>query len=327
MKAVQCHSYGAPENLSLETLDDLNPQAGQVLIDIYCSALNFPDTLQIAGKYQFQPPFPFTPGSECSGQVKAVGEGVNHIKVGDRVMAMCGIGGMAEQVLVPETACRILPKEMDMRAAAGFNMIYGTSFYALKQRANLQAGESLLVLGASGGVGLAAVELGKAMGAEVIAAASSDEKLEHAKNAGADHLLNYGDGELKEKVKALTNGKGADVIYDPVGGDLFHQASRAIAWDGRLLVIGFASGEIPSYKVNLALLKSASIVGVFWGAWHARFPQENEQNFVEMFQMYKEGKLKPLVTQVFPLEDYAPALNTFLERKAVGKVVLEIQKE
>ncbi len=327
MKAVLCKSYGPPENLSLEDVADPSPGPGQVLIDIHCAALNFPDTLQIQGKYQFQPPFPFTPGSECSGLVKAIGAGVTKAKVGDRVMAMCGIGGMAEQALVAEQNIRLLPEEMDMRAAAGFNMIYGTSYYALKQRAQLKAGETLLVLGASGGVGLAAVELGKAMGATVIAAASSDEKLTYAKNAGADHLLNYGDGELKDKVKAITAGKGADVIYDPVGGDLFHQASRSIAWDGRLLVIGFASGEIPSYKVNLALLKSASIVGVFWGAWHARFPKENEKNFDEMFQMYKEGKLKPLVTQVFSLQDYAAALNTFIERKAVGKVVLEVKTE
>lgn len=327
MKAVLCKSYGKPENLHLEEIATPTPGAGQVLVDIHCAALNFPDTLQIDGKYQFQPPFPFTPGSECAGIVAEIGSGVSKVNVGDRVMAMCGIGGMAEKVLVHESATRKLPNEMNMRVAAGFNMIYGTSYYALKQRAQLKAGETLLVLGASGGVGLAAVELGKAMGATVIAAASNDEKLQHAKNAGADYLLNYGDGELKEKVKTITKGKGADVIYDPVGGDLFHQASRAIAWDGRLLVIGFASGEIPSYKVNLALLKSASIVGVFWGAWHARFPQENENNFKEMFQMYAEGKLNPLVTQVFSLEDYAPALNTFLERKAVGKVVLEIKKE
>jgi NADPH2:quinone reductase len=327
MKAVLCKSYGAPENLCLEEVPTPSPQAGQVLLDIYCSALNFPDTLQINGKYQFQPPFPFTPGSECAGTVSAIGEGVSKVKVGDRVMALCGIGGMAENVIVPEAALRKLPDAMNMRVGAGFNMIYGTSYYALKQRAQLKAGETLLVLGASGGVGLAAVELGKAMGATVIAAASSDEKLEHAKNAGADHLVNYGDGELKEKVKTITKGKGADVIYDPVGGDLFHQASRAVAWDGRILIIGFASGEIPSYKVNLALLKSASVVGVFWGAWHARSPQDNENNFTEMFQMYADGKLKPLVTQVFPLEDFAPALNTFLERKAVGKVVLEVRKE
>lgn len=327
MKAVLCKSYGKPENLVLEEIVEPKAGRGQILIDIYCAALNFPDTLQIEGKYQFQPPFPFTPGSETAGIVAAVGEGVSKVKTGDRVMAMNGIGGMAEKVLVSEHAIRILPKNMSMRVACGFNMIYGTSYYALKQRAKLKAGETLLVLGASGGVGLAAIELGKVMGATVIAAASSDEKLQHARNAGADHFINYGDGELKEKVKVITQGKGADVIYDPVGGDLFHQASRSIAWDGRLLVIGFASGEIPSYKVNLALLKSASIVGVFWGAWHTRFPGENEKNFVELFEMYAQGKLKPLVTQVFPLKDYAPALNTFLERKAVGKVVLEIKKE
>lgn len=327
MKAVLCKQYGAPEDLVLEEVDTPIAGNGQVLINVHCSALNFPDTLQINGKYQFQPPFPFTPGSECSGTVAAIGEGVTSLKLGDRVMAMNGIGGMAEQVVAPAAAVRKLPDEMEMKIGAGFNMIYGTSYYALKQRAKLQAGETLLVLGASGGVGIAAIELGKAMGARVIAAASSDAKLEYAKQAGADDLINYGDGKLKEKVKALTDGKGADVIYDPVGGDMFQQAARSINWDGRLLIIGFASGEIPLYKVNLALLKSASIVGVFWGAWHARCPDENEANFAEMFDMYKQGKLKPLVTQVFPLEGYADALNTFINRTAVGKVVLELKKE
>ncbi len=327
MKAVLCKSYGSPANLVLEEINDPSPGPQQVLVDIHSAALNFPDTLQINGKYQFQPPFPFTPGSECSGIISAIGDGVEDFQIGDRVMAMCGIGGMAEKVLVPTQALRKLPASMDMNSAAGFNMIYGTSYYALKQRGQLQAGETLLVLGASGGVGIAAVELGKAMGATVIAAASSDEKLEHAKNAGADHLINYGDGELKEKVKALTDGKGADVIYDPVGGDLFHQASRCVAWDGRILVIGFASGEIPSFKLNLALLKSSSIVGVFWGAWCSKCADENENNFKEIFELYEQGKIKPLVSQVFALSDYAPALNTFIERKAVGKVVLEVKKE
>src|SRR5690606_10679399 len=248
--------------------------------------VNFPDTLMVQGKYQVKPRLPFVPGAELAGFVESVGEGVTDFTPGTLVIGMVGQVAFADAANIRAARLLARPASMNAITAAGFNMIYGTSYYALKQRAQLKAGETLLVLGASGGVGLAAVELGKAMGATVIAAASNDEKLQHAKNAGADYLLNYGDGELKEKVKTITKGKGADVIYDPVGGDLFHQASRAIAWDGRLLVIGFASGEIPSYKVNLALLKSASIVGVFWGAWHARFPQENENNFKEMFQMY-----------------------------------------
>lgn len=327
MKAVLCKEHGPPEKLVIDTVADPKAVAGHVVIDTHVAALNFPDTLQIDGKYQFQPPMPFTPGSEVAGIISAVGDGVSNVRVGDRVMAMNGLGGMAEKVLCPANAVRVLPAKMSMKVGAGFNMIYGTSYYALKQRAALKPGETLLVLGASGGVGLAAVELGKAMGAKVIAAASTDAKLEIAKNAGADELVNYGDGDLKSKVKALTNQKGADVIYDPVGGDLFHQASRCIAWDGRILVIGFASGEIPSYRINLALLKSASLVGVFWGAWRSQFPDANEQNFVEMFDMYNAGKLNPLVTQAFPLERYADALNTFINRTAVGKVVLEVRQE
>jgi NADPH2:quinone reductase len=289
--------------------------------------LNFPDGLQIQGKYQFQPPMPFTPGSEVGGVITSVGAGIQGFAVGDRVMATPGIGGLAEQVAVKADGLRKIPDSMDFKTAAGFAMIYTTSYYALKQRAQLQTGETLLVLGASGGVGLAAVELGKLMGAKVIAAASSDEKLDFVNRLNPDALLNYGDGELKERVKELTGGTGADVIYDPVGGDLFDQSCRCINWNGRLLVVGFASGRIPEYKANLALLKGSSMVGVFLGRFRKEEPAEYEKNFAELLDMYDAGKLKPIVTESFTMTDFVDAFNVFTERKVMGKVTLEINKE
>lgn len=327
MKAVLCKSYGPPENLTLEEIDDPKPGAGEVLIDIYAAGLNFPDTLQIQGKYQFQPPFPFIPSSEVGGIVAEVGEGVTRVNVGDRVMAGVGNGAMAERVVAKEAGVERIPDSMDMKTASGFGMVYHTSYHALKQRADLQPGETLLVLGASGGVGLAAVELGKVMCARVIAAASTDEKLQVAKDAGAHELINYGDGQLKDKVKDLTNQNGADVIYDPVGGDLFDQATRCINWKGRFLIVGFASGRIPSLPANLALLKGCQYVGVFWGAFRGREPEVHEQNVRELFDLYDQGKLKPLVKDCFPLEQYVDALNVFVNRKAVGKVVIEVRAE
>jgi NADPH:quinone reductase len=327
MKALVCHSYGPPENLALEELPDLAPDSGQVVVEVYAASLNFPDTLQIQGKYQFQPPMPFTPGSEVGGIIRAIGNGIKGFQVGDRVMATPSIGGMAEQVAVTPAGLRRIPENMDFKTAAGFAMVYTTSYHALKQRAQLKPGETLLVLGASGGVGMAAVELGKLMGARVIAAASSDEKLEFVSQADPDELLNYGDGDLKEKVKALTDDKGADVIYDPVGGNLFDQATRCINWNGRILVVGFASGRIPEYKANLALLKGASMVGVFLGRFRKEEPQAYEENFVELLEMFGAGKLKPIISQTFTLEDYVSAFSVFTERRAMGKVVLEIRKE
>ena len=308
-------------------VDDLTPAADEAVVEVYSAALNFPDGLQIQGKYQFQPDMPFTPGSEVGGVIIEAGSSLSGFAVGDRVMATPGIGGLAEQVRVKAEGLRKIPDSMDFKSAASFAMVYTTSYYALKQRANLQAGETLLVLGASGGVGLAAVELGKLMGARVIAAASSDEKLEFVKAAQPDELLNYGDGELKEKVNALTGGKGADVIYDPVGGDLFDQSCRCIAWNGRLLVVGFASGRIPEYKANLALLKGSSMVGVFLGRFRKEEPAAYEQNFAELFNLYEQGKLKPIVTESFAFEDYVAAFNVFTERKVMGKVTLEIKTE
>jgi len=327
MKAIVCKSYGPPENLVLEDIDDPVASENEAIVKVYSASLNFPDGLQIQGKYQFQPPMPFTPGSEVGGIITSVGAGLQGFSVGDRVMATPGIGGLAEQVAVKADGLRKIPDSMDFKTAAGFAMIYTTSYYALKQRAQLKPDETLLVLGASGGVGLAAVELGKVMGARVIAAASSDEKLEFVNRLHPDALLNYSDGELKERVKELTDGRGADVIYDPVGGDLFDQSCRCINWNGRLLVIGFASGRIPEYKANLALLKGASMVGVFLGRFRKEEPQEYENNFAELLQMYDEGKLKPIVTESFAMSDFVDAFNVFTERKVMGKVTLEIRKE
>lgn len=323
MQALLCRSFGPPENLTLETIPDPQPGPGQVLIDVHAAGLNFPDTLQIAGKYQFQPPFPFTPGAEVAGVVASLGPGVTSVAVGERVLAICGIGGMAERAIAPADSIEKIPDAMDFNTAAGFGLTYGTSCHALKQRAQLQPGETLLVLGAGGGVGLAAVEIGKAYGARVIAAASTDEKLAVAKQHGADELVNYSSQSLKDRIKELTAGKGADVIYDPVGGELFDQATRSINWKGRLLVVGFASGTIPKYPANLALLKGCSLVGVFWGDFHKREPAESRRNFHELFELYQQGKLHPLVSQVFPLTQYAAALNTFINRQAVGKIILQ----
>lgn len=326
MKAVLCKAFGPADTLVLEETASPIAKANEVLIDVHAAGVNFPDTLIIEGKYQFKPPFPFSPGGEASGVIAAVGEKVSHLKVGDRVMALTGWGSFAEQVAVPAYNVLPMPDKLDFTSAAAFSMTYGTSMHALKQRANLQAGETLLVLGASGGVGLAAVEIGKAMGAKVIAAASSAEKLEVAKAAGADELINYKDSSLKEELKRLTGGKGVDVIYDPVGGDLFEEAFRSIGWNGRFLVVGFAAGGgIPSLPANLPLLKGASLVGVFWGSFAQRQPQDNAANFQQLFAWHAEGKIKPLVSQTFPLAEAAKAIDTLGQRKAVGKLVVSVR--
>ena len=325
MKAVLCKAFGPAEDLVLEDVASPTIKKNEILLDVHAAGVNFPDTLIIEGKYQFKPPFPFSPGGEAAGVVAEVGEKVSHLKPGDRVMALTGWGSFAEQVAVPGYNVLPMPDAMDYATAAAFSMTYGTSMHALKQRANLQAGETLLVLGASGGVGLAAVEIGKAMGARVIAAASSAEKLEVAKNAGADELINYSETSLKDAVRKLTNGQGLDVIYDPVGGDLFDEAVRTLNWRGRLLVVGFASGRIPELPINLTLLKGASVVGVFWGAFTQREPEANLANFQELFAMYAKGQIKPLVSQTYGLEDYAAAINALGQRKAVGKVVVKVR--
>ncbi|MBD9396653.1 NADPH:quinone oxidoreductase family protein [Pseudomonas sp. PDM11] len=326
MKALLCKAFGPAETLALEDIDSPRPKGNEVLIEVQAAGVNFPDTLIIEGKYQFKPPFPFSPGGEVAGVVAAVGDKVAHLKAGDRVMALTGWGGFAEQVAAPAYNVLPVPASMDLTTAAAFGMTYGTSMHALKQRAALKPGETLLVLGAAGGVGLAAVEIGKAMGAKVIAAASSAEKLEVARNAGADELINYIEQSLKDEVKKLTNGQGVDVIYDPVGGPLFEEAFRCMGWNGRFLVVGFAAGGgIPALPANLPLLKGASLVGVFWGSFAQRQPADNAENFRQLFAWHAEGKLKPLVSQTFPLERGGEAIDALGQRKAVGKLVVTMR--
>lgn len=325
MKAVLCKAFGPADTLVIEDTSSPHIKKNEVLLDVHAAGINFPDTLIIEGKYQFKPPFPFSPGGEAAGVISAVGENVSHLNVGDRVMALTGWGSCAEQIAVPAYNILPMPDAMDFTTAAAFSMTYGTAMHALKQRGALQAGETLLVLGASGGVGLAAIEIGKAMGARVIAAASSTEKLEVARQACADELINYQDEDVRERLKTLTKGQGVDVVIDPVGGDLFETVFRSIAWNGRMLVIGFASGTIPSLPVNLPLLKGAAVIGVFWGSFAQRQPQDNVANFQQLFAWYAEGKLKPLVSQTFALEDTAQAINTLAARKAVGKLVIKVR--
>ena len=311
-------------------LEDVpEPSVGpkDVLIDIRAVALNFPDLLMIEGKYQMLPPFPFSPGGEVAGTVVETGADVSGFAPGDRVFGGTGQGGFAERVAHAAGQIHKIPASMSFVEASGINTTYGTSYYALKQRANLQPGENLLVLGAAGGVGIAAVQLGKAMGARVIAAASSQEKLAAAQASGADETIDYSDGELKEKVKALTHGKGADVIYDPVGGALFDQCMRCINWYGRVLVIGFAAGDIPKVPINLILLKSCQVVGVFFGAWSMRAPKAYAKNFQEILDLFEAGRIKPVVGRTFPLESYVDGMRELSERRAIGKVVLTIGED
>jgi NADPH2:quinone reductase len=285
--------------------------------------VNFPDTLIIENKYQFKPDLPFAPGGEVTGIVDAVGDGVSQDLLGQPVMCMTLSGGFAEQTLCKAEDLIARPSSMPSTVAAGFTMTYGTSMHALKQRAQLQAGETLLVLGAGGGVGLAAIEIGKQMNATVIAAASSAEKLNAAKNAGADHLIDYSQQDLRSALKEIVGKKGVDVVYDPVGGDMFEAALRSTAWGGRVLVVGFASGDIPKVPVNLALLKGCSIVGVFWGAFRLNYTKEDNENFEQLFAWYEDGKLKPYASKIYALEAAAQALNDLKNRKAVGKIVLK----
>jgi NADPH2:quinone reductase len=308
----------------LEEVDSLHAGPKEVVVKVAACGLNFPDTLIIQGLYQFKPELPFTPGSDIAGIVKEVGEGVTHLKVGDSVFGFVAHGGLAEEVIVPGNACFPKPPQMDFPVAASFMMAYGTSYHALKDRAKLMEGETLLVMGASGGVGLAAVELGKLMGAKVIAAASSDEKLALCKEYGADELINYTKQDLKSKIKELTEGKGVDVIYDPVGGDFSEQALRGIAWNGRFLVVGFAAGNIPKIPLNLPLLKGASIVGVFWGGFAMKYPKENRSNTMTLMQWHAEGNLKPHIHKIVPLEDTKEALEEMMNRKVKGKLVVQI---
>jgi NADPH2:quinone reductase len=297
-----------------------------VRVAVDAAGVNFPDTLIIEGKYQVKPDLPFSPGAEISGVVEALGPDVTAFKVGDAVLGAIGYGGFAEQVVAPVSRLVERPASMDPVTAAGFAMTYGTSMHALRQRGQLQAGETLLVLGAGGGVGLAAVELGVAMGARVIAAASSAEKLEAARAASAHEFINYKSDSLRDRLKELTGGEGVDVVYDPVGGDLFEMALRSTAWGGRVLVVGFASGQIPKPAVNLPLLKGCAIVGVYFGGFRTRFPEQNAENFRQMFRWFDEGRLKPAVSLTLPLEKAAEALTMLANRTAVGKIVLRVDR-
>ena len=332
MKALQCVELGMPDKLQVNEISDPEVLPGHVLIDNKAASVNFPDVLMIQGLYQFQPELPFSPGGESAGIVSSVGEGVENIAVGDRVFAMTGLGAFAEKIVAPEHAVVKIPESMDFETAAALPMTYGTSLYALKQRAELKEGETLLILGAAGGVGLATVELGKAMGAKVIAAASTQEKVDLCIQHGADEGFIYPTGkldrnqqkELSSKIKELTGGMGANVVYDPVGDDYSEPCIRATAWDGRYLVIGFAAGEIPKIPINLALLKGMKIVGVFWGAWVGMFPEENKKNFQELFQLHSDGKINPEVSDSFSLDNGAQAIAHLKDRKAKGKVIIKI---
>ncbi len=322
MKAVLCKAYGPPEQLVLEDVAPLTPSKGQVVLAVKACGVNFPDTLIIQGKYQFKPEMPFSPGGEVAGVVKSVGEGVSNVSVGNRVIAFTGSGGFAEEVATDAAQLIPIPEGMDFITASAFVMTYGTSYHALKDRAHLQAGETLLVLGAAGGVGLAAVEIAKVMGARVIAAASSDEKLAVCREHGADETINYTSENLKDRLKALTQGNGVDVVFDPVGGEYSEVALRNTAWEGRYLVIGFAAGDIPRIPLNLTLLKGCSIVGVFWGSFASRTPQRNQQNLQELLTWFQSGKIRPLVSATYQLKDAAAALNAMMQRQVKGKVVL-----
>jgi NADPH:quinone reductase len=324
MRAIRCNQHGLPDTLSVETLPELHPEAGELVIDVKAASVNFPDVLIIQNKYQFKPPLPFTPGAEFAGIVREVGAGVTRFKPGMRVAAYTKHGAFAEQACASESACIELPDNVDFASAAAFTLAYGTAYHALVDRGALKAGDTLLVLGAAGGVGLAAIQIGKIVGARVIAAASSEEKLAFCREHGADEGIDYTKDDLRERIKALTDGNGPDVIFDPVGGGYAEPAFRSIAWRGRYLVVGFANGEIPKLPLNLTLLKGASIVGVFWGDHMRREHALGDQEFATMVEWIKAGKLRPVVTKRYALEETPKALDDMMNRRVVGKVVIEM---
>ncbi len=325
MKAVLCKEFGPVENLVIENVAPLKAGPGQVVISVKACGINFPDGLIVQGKYQTKPPLPFSPGLEVSGVIREAGEGATGVKVGQRVIAFPGVGGLAEELVVDAGLTFPMPDSMDFASAAGFIITYATSHHALKQRGNLKPGETLLVLGAAGGVGLTAVEIGKVMGARVIAAASSDDKLALCKQYGADEVINYATENLRERIKALTGGKGVDVVYDPVGGELAEAAVRSLAWMGRFLVIGFAAGEIPKIPLNLLLLKSSSLVGVYWGAALKADPKAGREGVAELLSWYDQGKLKPYISATYPLDRAAEAIEQVTGRQTKGKVVVVME--
>ena len=322
MRAVVCKSFGPPENLVVEEVADLTVGEGDILIDVKAAPVTFPDTLMLEDKYQFKVPLPYIPGGEVAGVVAAVGAGVTTPQVGDRVVASVSTGGFAEQAIAKARGARVLPDSVGFGESTGLGYAYGTTYYGLKWRAQMQEGETLLVLGAGGQLGMTAIEIGKLMGARVIAAASTEEKLELCRQVGADVTINYATENLKERVKELTDGRGCDVTYDPVGGDYAEQAIRASAWGGRFLVVGFTAG-IPSVPLNLTLLKSCSIVGVFFGAMMANEPEVGAQVMSELLDFTAAGKLQPYISARYSLDDAAVGLRAMMDRKTVGKIIVE----
>lgn len=322
MRAIRCEAWGGPETLKLRDIPDPVPQKGEVVVRVRAAGVNFPDVLIIQKKYQVQPELPFTPGAEIAGEIEAVGEGVTTYKPGDRVLALCSIGGFAEKIALDAHRCAPIPDNVSYEVAAGFMLAFGTSHHAVVDRGEVKPGETVLVLGAAGGVGLAAVEIAKAKGARVIAAASSEEKLTICRERGADATINYTTEDLRAAIKQHTDGKGPDIIFDPVGGTLAEPAFRSIAWRGRYLVIGFAEGTIPSLPLNLPLLKGASLVGVFWGEFARREPKHQVAMMQDLFAMLARGEIRPLVSKTYALDETTQALQDMAARRVTGKIVI-----
>jgi len=325
MKALICPELGSVENLTVSEISPPSIERGQVRIGVSAAGINFPDILMAEGKYQVKPELPFVPGLECAGHVLEVTEGVSHVKVGDRVLAFARRGGaFAAECVVPGEIVTPIPNDMNFINAAAFPVAYGTAHFALTHRGQLQAGETLLVLGATGGVGIAAIEIGKLLGARVIAAAGTSEKLKVATSVGADEVINYREENLRDRVKEITGGKGADVVFDPVGGDAFAQAVRCIAWEGRILVIGFASGDIPKVANNMILVKNFSVVGVVFGEHSWRYPAETRERLKELLPFVSSGQLNPRVQKAYPVEEAKTALTKIQDRSVIGKLVLTL---
>jgi len=327
MKAVICQQYCLPESLIVGEIPSPLISEKQVLIQVITAAVNFPDSLIIQNKYQFKPALPFSPGGEVAGRIIAVGNGIKHLKLGDRVAALCGWGGFAEQVAVEANRVFKIPDNINFQTAASTLYNYGTSYHALKDRGLLQAGETILILGAAGGVGIAAVELAKKMGAIVIAAASSQEKLDLCLKKGADYIINYSKEDLRESIKNITADQGVDVVFDPIGGSLSEPALRSMKWKGRFLVVGFASGTIPSIPYNIALLKGCSVVGVFWGAFTEKEPELSLQNLAALIQMILRGDIQQQIHKIYSLDDAPKAIQDLIDRKVMGKAIIQVSEE
>ena len=322
MKALICSQYGPPENLSVQEMPDLQAGAGEVVVRVRAAGVNFPDALIVQNLYQFKPTPPFSPGGETAGEVLAVGDGVRRFKVGDKVIALTIWGGFAEQVLAKEDQLIAMPQGMSFEVAGSLLLTYGTCLHALRDRAALQPGQTVLVLGAAGGIGIATIELAKALGARVIAAASSAEKLATCRAKGADEVINYREHNLRDEVKRITGGKGVDVVMDPVGGDYAEQALRSMAWRGRYLVVGFTDGQIPRLPLNLVLLKGCAIVGVFWGDFIRREPKAAQTDLEDLMAMLRQGQIKPLISGRYSLQDASKAILELSQRRAQGKLIV-----